>query len=236
MGAIKVVGRRALIGRGFLGSVLDQPGRFTDRYHSKNIDQLRGAYDLIVIAAPSASKYHVNAYPRCDQEHSFSLIDGLLRCDTRRAVLLSTIDATKDHPYGQHRKFLERQVTEHFPGAVVIRLPALFGDGLKKNALFDLLKGAPVANQVYHWYNVDRLWDDVRRAQPGLHTPYSEPLSMWEIAEALGLTHMVIERRDQSKDYNEKGPYTMSSVQALREIVDWATSVRPSLRGPSPAR
>lgn len=233
MGAIKVVGRRALIGRGFLGSVLDQPGRFTDRYHSKNLDHLGGSYDLVVIAAPYASKWWANEHPDLDFNEVQRITTAMAGVQARRVVLLSSIDAGKDHPYGQNRAWLETWMPQN---TAILRLPALFGDGLKKNALYDLINGAPVANQVYHWYNVARLWDDVRTAQPGLWPKYSAPLSMWEIAEKLELTCMAIKQRDPSKDYNEKGPYTMSSVQALQEIVDWVTSVRPSLRGPSPAR
>jgi hypothetical protein len=95
---------------------------------------------------------------------------------------------------------------------------------LKKNALFDLLEGRPVANQVYHWYNVARLWEDIRKAQPGLWCSYSAPVSMWEIAERLGRTDLVTLQRDPTKDYNEKGPFTMTSEEALNDIVAWAIS------------
>jgi len=227
MGAIKVVGRRALIGRGFLGTVLDQPGRFTDRYHSKNLDQLSGSYDLIVIAAPYANKWWANDNAREDARQVEAIANAISRTEARRVVLLSTIDATFGHPYGANRAWLERMMPHN---ATILRLPALFGDGLRKNALYDLLHGAPVANQVYHWYNVARLWDDVRTAQPGLWTRYSAPLSMWEIAERLSLTRMVIKQRDPTKDYNEKGPFTMTSEEALQEIVDWAQ------KGPLTAR
>lgn len=231
MGAIKVVGRRALIGRGFLGFVLDQPGRFTDRYHSKNIDQLRGSYDLIVIAAPYASKWWANDNAREDSRHCEQVAEAVARTSARKVVLLSTIDATFGHPYGAHRAWLEREIIAagNVHTTTIIRLPALFGNGLRKNALFDLLTGKRVANQVYHWYNVAGLWEAIRKAQPGLWCPYSAPLSMWEIAERLGLTEQVTMQRDPTKDYNEKGPFTMTSEEALNEIATWATSLpRPA--------
>jgi hypothetical protein len=217
---IKVVGRRALMGRGFLGSSLDKKGRWTDRYNRSKCD-LWGSYDLIVVAAPRADKWFANQHPDIDRAAVEEIITALARADSRRVVLLSSIDAGGAHPYGQNRARLEEGMPKH---ASIIRLPALFGDGLKKNSLFDLLNNQPVANNVFHWYHVARLWEDVRKAQPGLWCPYSAPLSMWEIAERLGLTHLVTKDCDRKLDYNEKGPYTMSSVEVLEDIVRWATS------------
>ncbi len=220
MGAVKIVGRRALIGRGFLGSTLDLPGRWTDRYHSKNIHEMSGEYDLIVIAAPGAEKWKANQVPALDIEAVWEITRAMQRSHSQRVVLLSSIDAGRDHPYGRHRQQLEDRMPED---AAILRLPALYGDGLRKNALFDLLQGKWIANQVYHWYPTSWLWGDVLNAQPGkLWTRYSAPLSMWAIAEALGKTDLVKWPYDPQKDYNEEGPYTMSSVEVLEDIVRWA--------------
>ena len=40
--------------------------------------------------------------------------------------------------YGSNRLQLERWVREDFPAALIVRLPALYGKGLKKNFLYDL--------------------------------------------------------------------------------------------------
>lgn len=40
--------------------------------------------------------------------------------------------------YGRNRLQLERWVREDYPHALIVRLPALYGIGLKKNFLFDL--------------------------------------------------------------------------------------------------
>ena len=221
---IKVVGRRALIGRGFLGQTLDKPGRWTDRYHSKNIHEMSGQYDFIVIAAPSAEKWRANQFPQVDNWQMGNLVEGLLQVQADRVVLLSTIDASRIGPYGQHRRALEGIVEGAFPGSSILRLPALYGDGLKKNALYDLLQGKQIANQVYHWYPTVRLWDDVKAAASRLTCLYSAPLSMWEIAERLGLTDLVTQSCDPRNDYMEPVPYTMTSQEVLEEIVTWAKS------------
>ena len=221
MGAIKVVGRRALIGRGFLGSVLDVPGRWTDRYHSHNIYKMSGEYDLVVIAAPGAKKWDANHRPQVDQEQVNRLTAALGHVTTKRMVLLSTIDAKFQHAYGRHRWELELFCQAYFD-VCILRLPALFGPGLRKNSLFDLLSGRSVPNGVYHWYNVEHLWEDVRRATPGIRALYSEHLSMWEIAERLGLTHLVT--KEPGTVYDEVPPYTATSEQILEEICTYVQS------------
>jgi hypothetical protein len=52
--------------------------------------------------------------------------------------------------------------------ALVLRLPSLFGPGLKKNAIFDLLTNSNI-DQInpagkFQWYPVVRLWDDIKKA------------------------------------------------------------------------
>jgi glycine/D-amino acid oxidase-like deaminating enzyme len=167
---IRVVGRRALIGRGFVGSNLDQPGRFTDRYHSKNVHEMRGHYQQIVIAAPSAEKWKANMQPGTDFDQVEAITLALKNCTADDVVLCSTIDVHGDTKYGLHRKQLETAVRILFPGvARIVRLPALYGPGLKKNALFDILRkeSLPLSSEdEYQWYDVRRLWNDLRNVKP----------------------------------------------------------------------
>src|SRR5262249_34880282 len=96
-----------------------------------------------------------------------------------------------NHAYGTHRLEFERFVRARFPHALVVRLPALFGPGLRKNVLYDLLH----ANQVerinpascFQWYPLERLPEDLRRAEAhGLKLAnfFTEPLA----------TRLVLER------------------------------------------
>ncbi|NNC36697.1 MAG: hypothetical protein HKO02_04510 [Hyphomonadaceae bacterium] len=49
----------------------------------------------------------------------------------------------KELAYGRHRRELEIRCEKFFKNCLIARLPALFGAGLKKNFLFDILNPAP---------------------------------------------------------------------------------------------
>ncbi|HEY1380668.1 MAG TPA: hypothetical protein VGF55_27955, partial [Gemmataceae bacterium] len=93
-----------------------------------------------------------------------------------------------------HRLMLERTAAEHFPRVLIVRLPGLFGPGLKKNAVYDLLHDNEVhkihSGGVFQFYNLDRLWRDVQTADASglaLVNFATEPVSVRDVArEAFG--------------------------------------------------
>ena len=159
-GADQTLRGDALIGcTGFVGTSLLRDAAFAATYHSRNIDEARGrSFRRVVCAAAPATMWLANQDPAADRANILRLIDVLGTIRAEEFVLVSTIavldDAAAgyteamaryeaDKPYGRHRRELERFVEGHFARAHVLRLPALFGPGLKKNFLFDLLNPAP---------------------------------------------------------------------------------------------
>ena len=56
-------------------------------------------------------------------------------------VLISTIavyDNPTDNAYGRNRLYLENYLINNYENVSIVRLPSLFGEGLKKNSLYDL--------------------------------------------------------------------------------------------------
>jgi nucleoside-diphosphate-sugar epimerase len=92
------------------------------------------------------------------------------------------------HAYGRHRLWLEELVAARFD-ACIVRLPGLYGPGLKKNAIFDLIHDNDVhkidSRGVYQFYDVQRLWHDMdtalRNALALVHLP-TPPVSIAEVA------------------------------------------------------
>ncbi|WP_321004356.1 NAD(P)-dependent oxidoreductase [Eisenbergiella porci] len=76
----------------------------------------------------------------------------------QKLVLISTIDVFKSplavyedsaidmdglQPYGYNRRVLENWVRENYPEALIVRLPGLFGEGIKKNFIYDIINVIP---------------------------------------------------------------------------------------------
>lgn len=190
-------GTTAVIGAtGFVGGTLARTLRVDAAYHSRNIETIAGRrYDLIVCAGAPAEKWRANQQPDADRTTIQRLIDALATVDASRVVLISTVDVfgtpsgvdedtpverAAATPYGRHRYDLERSVAGRFRHTI-LRLPALFGPGLKKNLVFDLLHGRPTdgvaLDSVFQWYDVARLADDLRVA----------------VREDLALAHLAVE-------------------------------------------
>ena len=159
--------RSALIGySGFVGSNLDLQYGFTDRYNSKNIHEIAGkSYDFCICAGVRAQKWVANQQPEKDLADIQALINQLEKAEIKQFILISTIDVyplpidvnedsfidkSNLHPYGLNRLYLEEWVAQHYPSHLVIRLPGLFGQNIKKNFIHDLLFPVPsLFNEVF---------------------------------------------------------------------------------------
>lgn len=152
----------ALVGyTGFVGSNLyAAAGKEIDAiYHSKNIEKAYGtAPDLLIYAGLRAEKYLANSAPEKDMELIFQAEENIKRINPGKLILISTIDVFREprgvdetskvdtehlHAYGYNRYQLELWVREHYPDALIVRLPGLFGKNLKKNFIYDYIHVIP---------------------------------------------------------------------------------------------
>lgn len=152
--------RKALVGyTGFVGSNIAASSEFQGLYNSRNISRIYDQeYDLVIYAGVLAEKFIANQEPDKDKEHIDQTIETIRRIRAKKFVLISTVDVCSDlsmqdefaeivdeklQPYGRHRFLLEKWVRNNVDSAVVVRLPALYGQGLKKNFIFDAIQIAP---------------------------------------------------------------------------------------------
>jgi hypothetical protein len=197
--------KRALIGySGFVGGNLRSQMTFEEEYNSLNIDQIAGkSFDLVVCAGAKAEKWKANKDPEGDLQHIEFLIKHLASIEAKRFILISTVDvyshpiqvdedfqADENHPeaYGRHRARLERFVRERF-SSLIIRLPGLFGSGLKKNIIYDFLHNNDIQRihpeSLFQFYALHHLAADIDIAQShsiNLLNLATEPTSVLEIS------------------------------------------------------
>jgi len=176
--------KTALIGHtGFVGGNIESQGAFNDVYNSKNIADIEGReYDLVVSAANRAEMWRINQEPEKDLAEINEYIEHIKKAKIGKLVLISTVGVYKDpnganedteietdglSPYGANRFYLEQFCRDNFD-TTIVRLPGLFGNGLKKNVIFDLLNGNNLEkihkDGVYQYYNLDNIWKDIKIA------------------------------------------------------------------------
>lgn len=153
--------KSALIGyTGFVGQNLINCFDFDDLYNSKNITDIAGkTYDLVICAGVPAQMNLANKFPEQDWANIELLVDQIKKASIKQFILISStavykqdlngVDETNTTsfetsiPYGYHRRKLEELINSTYADSIILRLPALFGLGLKKNFLFDLLNPEP---------------------------------------------------------------------------------------------
>jgi nucleoside-diphosphate-sugar epimerase len=176
----------ALIGHtGFVGGNLLTQHEFEARYNTTNIETISGrAFDTLVFSGAQAKKWWANQNPDADRAGIQRALDALRHVRARRVVLISTVDVVPqvsgadesfdcagipNHAYGTNRLWLENELRARFPSMIVARLPGLFGPGLRKNIVYDLLHDNmvdqidPVAR--FQFYDLTGLWSDIGRAE-----------------------------------------------------------------------
>lgn len=176
--------RTAIIGyTGFVGGNIAAQYDFDDKYDHSTIANIEGKeYDLVVSAANRADMWRINQEGDIDKAEIDEYIAHISKVKAKKFVLISTVGVYKNPngvdedtqidtdgllPYGQNRYYLEQFIREHFD-ETIIRLSGLFGNGLKKNVIYDLLHDNMVdkihADGVYQYYNLDNIWKDIKIA------------------------------------------------------------------------
>lgn len=215
---------RALIGHtGFVGGALARRYSFDRYYNSSNIRELSGHFDEITVAGMPGTKWKANAHPDSDGKALDSILSALGRINrTCRVNLVSTIDVFAEpvnvtpntppdatSPYGKHRFILEEYVRVHFHDFWIFRYPSLYGLGLKKNALYDLMNDHRISeihpDDTYQWFDVD----DIRFGSTLQRVDHwcPEPIAMRELVHVVfGLSLPSVPDRPPVR-YDARGPH-----------------------------
>jgi nucleoside-diphosphate-sugar epimerase len=237
----------SLIGyTGFVGSNLMKKNEFSNLYNRDNISTLKDIeHDTIICAAPSAVKWWANKNPKEDLKIVTDLMQDLISVKTKHFILISTIDVYSStagvdenfnpepkHPYGLHRYMLEKFVQGTFENYLIIRLPGLFGTGLKKNVIYDLIHNNSVENintkNIFQWYNIERLSDDIKIAIKNnlkIVNLFTEPIETTEICNFFNYNFQDSKNQisyngltKYGKHFNSKSDWIQSKSEVLEEI------------------
>lgn len=144
---------------GFVGNNLYRYGSFELGVNSGSVREAYGTKpDLCVYAGLRGGKYLANQQPEKDWQMIEQAKENIRMIKPQKLVLISTIDVFKSplavyedsaidmdglQPYGYNRRVLENWVRENYPEALIVRLPGLFGEGIKKNFIYDIINVIP---------------------------------------------------------------------------------------------
>lgn len=250
--------KKAIIGyTGFVGSNLINQSKYDEFYHSKNINKIvNQEFDLLVCSGASAAKWKANQYPLEDRENIQYLISCLQKVRSKKVILISTVDVYKSpnkvdedtpisleslHFYGKHRRELEVFMQDNFD-TLIIRLPGLFGTGLKKNIIYDFIHKNMLDqicfDSVFQFYNLAHLWQDIQTAlnhNLSLLNLATEPTSVREIAQQIfninfnnqvKLTPIYYDMKTKYSDLfqGKKSGYIYDKNQVLEELKNFVVT------------
>lgn len=176
--------KHSLVGyTGFVGGNLAACHKFDNLYNSANIKTAFGAQNgLVVYSAMPAEKFLANAEPAADFALAQNAFENIKKMRPEKLVLISTVDVYprpikvyEDSPnakentpaYGKNRLALEGFVRQEFKDALIIRLPGLFGQGIKKNFIYDMLNPVPSVLTL-------QKFEELAKTQPMLGESYAK--------------------------------------------------------------
>jgi hypothetical protein len=196
-GDVAIWARAGLIGgTGFVGGNLLAQRPFARHYSSTTIAEIASErFTTLICAGAPATMWAANAAPEGDRANLRRLADRIATARFDRLVLISTIAVLDDvgaghtessagyergKAYGRNRRELEVTLTERH-GAVVLRLPALFGEGLRKNFLFDLINPVPGFLKPDVYRELGGVFSEEERAAAAKFYLFDEALQMMRL-------------------------------------------------------
>ena len=144
---------------GFVGSNLCLSHFFNYLINSQNIETAFGVSpETLIYSGVPAEMFIANKYPEKDKAIIENAKNNIYNINPKKVVLISTVavyDCTENvdedyepflqclTPYGRNRLSLEKWVEENYEEHLIVRLPAIYGENIKKNFIYDYINYIP---------------------------------------------------------------------------------------------
>jgi len=168
---------------GFIGGYLTKHLKTNNLYNTKNIENIsKRNFDVVYCCAPNSAMWIANKDPVEDFIKVSKLIKNLKNIKTKIFILISTIEVFKNknscneesldfnneiYSYGYNRFLIEEATRKIFKNLFIVRLPIVYGEGVKKNIVFDLknnILNLLNLNDILQFYPVELLLNDINLA------------------------------------------------------------------------
>ncbi|MCQ2482086.1 MAG: sugar nucleotide-binding protein [Clostridia bacterium] len=239
---------------GFVGSNILAGGKNSIDYiyNSKNICEAYDTQpDILIYAGVRAEKFLANKNPEEDYKNILAAEENISKIAPKKLILISTVDVLNNpngmdessaidtenlNAYGYNRYMLEIWAREHYNDALIIRLPALFGKGLKKNFLYDLINVIPAM------IKVDKM-DEICISNPLVKEYYKlqdngfykinvlteeERISLKKVFTEIGFTALSFtDSRSKFQFYNLSSLWDDINIALQNDILLWHPATEP---------
>jgi nucleoside-diphosphate-sugar epimerase len=150
MNKVAIIGANGFVGKA-ITKVFFQSGKYDvvqvvrENYESIKAQKIK--FDLIIHTAMPSKRWWAANNPLDDFDSTVKLTAEILyNWDFKKIALISSVSARlqTDHSYGRHKHLAEILVSDFSKENVIFRLGGLFGKGLDKGVIFDMIEGNEV--------------------------------------------------------------------------------------------
>ncbi|MBI4945438.1 MAG: NAD(P)-dependent oxidoreductase [Bacteroidetes bacterium] len=145
MTTVAVFGANGFIGRNLCAALTAKKYHVISVTRANYQEHIGKHYDIVINTAHPAARFWAKNNPEKDfQETVQKTADIFYKCTYEKFVQVSTVSARcqLDTVYGRHKLAAENIC--NFGNHLILRLSSMFGNGLKKGVLIDMLNGQKV--------------------------------------------------------------------------------------------
>lgn len=233
MNKVAIIGADGFVGKA-LTNVFIQSEQYevfqVVRNNYESIKAQKKKFDLIIHSAMPSKRWWAANNQLKDFDASVRLTaDILYNWEFNKIALISSVSARlqTSHPYGRHKHLAEVLVSDHSAENVVFRLGGLYGEGLEKGVIFDMING----NEVFMTSDSEFNYIDTEVASKLIFKYINEngiidigakdTISIGEIAEYFNLKVQFGHRREfQSTQYPKSDyPDAKNIISYIQKII-----------------
>lgn len=162
----------AVLGNGFVGNCLSM--QINARIITKK-DNILSTVEKLFVCAPTGNRLLVRNNPEKDLSDVHSVANKIKLINPKKCILIGTVDSllNNNHPYSKNRRLLE----ELYDFNIIIRLPNLIHNDIRKNLLWDLKHQTWLdshnLNSTQQWYDLNQLSTDIEHVEKIDHKQYN---------------------------------------------------------------
>lgn len=217
---------------GFIGKALNDKLKTKYLYNSRNINKIKKiSFDELYCCAPSSLIWKANKNPGKDLKNIVKLCLNLTGLKVKKFILISSIEVYQRQSvcnefsakneigssYGSNRLFFENFVTKNFKKSIIVRLPVVYGIGLKKNLIFDLIHQKRThlinKNDKLQFFPSAKILKFINKIKNKNISPInfaSEPVKVKDLLDTLGREDILINKiNTKPRIYNMKSKKLM---------------------------